>query len=114
MAFRFRYIFLCFVFLLSDCLAQSWSPPQRVENLPPVSFSFRLTGTDVSTGEGAAEWVFTNTADTAVTFVYRLVSNNSDTLTGYLSLGGKQREFSGWLIRGDRFVVVEGKHVSVP
>ena len=105
---------LCLLFMLTDCFAQDWSPPQPVTGLPSVTFSFRNTGTGEIPDTRAVEWIFRNNADTALTFVYRLVTDKNDTLTGYQTIGGRKGEYSGWLIRGENFIIVEWKNVPVP
>jgi hypothetical protein len=84
-----------------------------MNNLPEVTFRFRIADVDEKAGMRGAEWVFENISDTTVSFIYLLITDLHDTLSGCVTIEGKRKEYSGWLIHGDRFTMVEGTNVSV-
>jgi hypothetical protein len=109
----FRYILFSLLILSSEGFAQGWSPQQAITDLPQIVFRSRLTGIDRQTQLRAMEWVFENKSDSIVSFTYRLISDARDTLVGRMMIREKRREYSGWFIRGTRFVKIQTENVSI-
>lgn len=87
--------------------SQTWSEPIRPAKLPAVQIQWRVYGVDTRTHKNVFQWVFSNTADSAISFNYRIETNRRENRIGRISFGPGKSQLSGWVFSGDTLIHID-------
>ena len=112
---RIRFLTTCaFILFLNahDSSAQGWETARSFSPVRGLNFQWRRFENLKAGNQAFIEWMFTNSSDSIVSSLYRVLSDSGEERVGKIILNPHAQRLSGWYFTGDRIERLESTGVT--